>query len=247
MIATADFSHILQAFQSLQQRFDSQLIAFEYISNAALNLVCAQFKLTHPFATTDQNNAEYALIELSSTLPLRTEDLESALSDLTEQTIIHNAVIAQSEQDAIDFWNLREWISAAQKRVGKNIKHDISLPISNLVAFNKDTQAVLQAQFPKIQPMVFGHIGDGNLHFNISMGQAFSNADELMQREPEINAIVYAQVQQFNGSISAEHGIGLLKRDLLANVKSNVEMDLMRAIKSQLDPLNIMNPYKILS
>ena len=247
MIATADFSHILQAFQSLQQRFDSQLIAFEYISNAALNLVCTQFKLTHPFATTDQDNAEYALIELSSTLPLRTEDLESALSDLTEQTIIHNAVIAQSEQNAIDFWNLREWISAAQKRVGKNIKHDISLPISNLVAFNKDTQAVLQAQFPKIQPMVFGHIGDGNLHFNISMGQAFSNADELMQREPEINAIVYAQVQQFNGSISAEHGIGLLKRDLLTAVKSKVEIDLMRAIKSQLDPLNIMNPHKILS
>ena len=79
------------------------------------------------------------------------------------------------------------------------------------------------------------------------MGQAFSNADELMQREPEINAIVYAQVQQFNGSISAEHGIGLLKRDLLTAVKSKVEIDLMRAIKSQLDPLNIMNPHKILS
>ena len=240
MIAAVDFAHILRAFQSLQQQFDSQLTAFEYISTAALDLVCEQFNKPHPFGA---GSGEYALVEMASTQPLMLENLQNALIELN----LNNAIIAQSEQDALDFWNLREWLSAAQKRVGKNIKHDISLPISNLVAFNTTTQAALQAQFPKIQPMIFGHIGDGNLHFNISMGQAFSNADELMQREPEINAIVYAQVQQFNGSISAEHGIGLLKRDLLANVKSNVEMDLMRAIKSQLDPLNIMNPHKILS
>lgn len=240
MIAAVDFAHILRAFQSLQQQFDSQLTAFEYISTAALDLVCTQFDKPHPFGA---GSGEYALVEMASTQPLILENLQNALIELN----LNNAIIAQSEQDVLDFWNLREWLSAAQKRVGKNIKHDISLPISNLVAFNQATQAALQEHFPQIQPMVFGHIGDGNLHFNISMGSAFANADELMAHEAEINEIVYAQVLAHNGSISAEHGIGLLKRDLLASIKSPVELNLMRAIKAQLDPHNIMNPHKILA
>ncbi|MGL4767216.1 MAG: FAD-binding oxidoreductase [Formosimonas sp.] len=239
LIAARDFAHVVQAFQTILQRFDSQLSAFEYMSSAALDLVCAQFQRPHPFGV---GCGEYALLELSSTQPLAFEPLEAVLSALN----LNNALIAQSEQDALDFWHLREWLSAAQKKVGKNIKHDISLPIGRLVTFNHAAQAALEQRFAGIQPMVFGHVGDGNLHFNVSMGQAFTSADELMRHEGEINAIVYEQVLAHDGSISAEHGIGLLKRDLMSQIKSPVELNLMRGIKQQLDPLNLMNPHKIL-
>lgn len=245
LIATNDLTQVLAAFAFVQARFDAQLTAFEYISAAALDIVCAQFSTPNPFGYATAH--EYALIELSSNLSLADDALDNTLSELIQQNVIQNALIAQNEQHAIDFWRLRERISAAQKRVGKNIKHDISLPISNLIDFSSSTQAALQAAFPGILPMIFGHIGDGNLHFNVSMGDAFQNDHALMANELAINEIVYAQVANFGGSISAEHGIGLLKRELLAQTKSVVEINLMRAIKQQLDPLNIMNPHKIIT
>jgi FAD/FMN-containing dehydrogenase len=159
---------------------------------------------------------------------------------------LQNAAIAHNEQQSAQFWRIRELVSAAQKKLGKNIKHDISLPISSINAFCNATYAALQQAYPMIEPTVFGHIGDGNLHFNVSRGGAFADVDGLMACEPQINAIVYQFVAQFHGSISAEHGIGLLKRDLLPTVKSDVELRLMRDIKQQFDPQNIMNPHKIL-
>ena len=248
LIATPDLPSVLQAFDAIQRAFDAQLTAFEYISPAALALVCAQFNYTMPFT----DAAHTVFLELS----INNEDtalrraieaaFESQLAQGIEQGHIIDAVIAQSAKQQQQFWHYREHISAAQKRVGKNIKHDISIPISAIAEFTHAANTALAQRFPGIEPMVFGHIGDGNLHFNVSMGQAFANDTELMHAEPVINQIVYTCVAKYHGSVSAEHGIGLLKRDLLSQVKSDVEMKLMRDIKRTFDPQNILNPHKVI-
>ena len=247
LIAAPDLASVLRSFDQIQRAFDAQLTAFEYISPAALSLVCEQFNYAPPFKQT----AHTILLELS----VNTSDaalhsavqnaFEAQLAQGIEQGHIIDAVIAQSATQQQQFWHYREHISAAQKRVGKNIKHDISIPISAIAEFSHATNAALAQQFPGIEPMVFGHIGDGNLHFNVSMGRAFANDAELMQAEAAINQIVYAQVSAHHGSISAEHGIGLLKRDLLSQVSSDVAMRLMRDVKKTLDPQNILNPHKV--
>jgi FAD/FMN-containing dehydrogenase len=242
LVACNDLKSILDTFSTIKSKFDQQLTAFEYISANAFDLVCTQFDITPPLEAAP----EYALIELASSLPLNNDAFEAALDALSHANVLQNAAIAHNEQQSTQFWRIRELISAAQKKLGKNIKHDISLPISSINAFCNATYAALQQAYPMIEPTVFGHIGDGNLHFNMSRGGAFADADGLMACEPHINAIVYQFVAQFHGSISAEHGIGLLKRDLLPTVKSDVELRLMRDIKQQFDPQNIMNPHKIL-
>lgn len=248
-IACHSLENIIQAFSSFKQSFDHQLTAFEYISDNALSLVCKQFEMKYPFGEIKdkETTSHTALIELSSTQPLDANSLIHVLGELNDLEVVCHAIVAQNEQQAMGFWRLREFISAAQKRVGRNIKHDISLPISTIAAFSFSTNQALQKAFPNIEPIVFGHIGDGNLHFNISRGLAFVDADELMVHESAINGIVYEQVKQHNGSISAEHGIGLLKRDLLNAVKSPLEIKLMQQIKKQFDPNEIMNPNKVLS
>jgi FAD/FMN-containing dehydrogenase len=242
LVACNDLKRILDTFSTIKSKFYQQLTAFEYISANAFDLVCTQFDITPPLEAAP----EYALIELASSLPLNNDALEATLDALLHANVLQNAAIAHNEQQSAQFWRIRELVSAAQKKLGKNIKHDISLPISSINAFCNATYAALQQAYPMIEPTVFGHIGDGNLHFNVSRGGAFADVDGLMACEPQINAIVYQFVAQFHGSISAEHGIGLLKRDLLPTVKSDVELRLMRDIKQQFDPQNIMNPYKIL-
>ena len=245
LIAAMDITGIISSFDALQRQFDSQLTAFEYITPAALQLVCAQFGWDLPFA---DENSHVALIEISSATShtqLETA-LHTQLNKLIEHATLSNALLAQNLSQAAHFWQLRENLSAAQKRVGKNIKHDISVPISSISAFVNNTYAALEHAYPNIEPIVFGHIGDGNLHFNVSKGQAFSSEEELMAHESAINAIVYEQVTHFKGSISAEHGIGLLKRDLMPSIKSPVELMLMQHIKHTLDPQNIMNPNKVI-
>ena len=245
LIAAADLTGIVRSFDVLQRQFDSQLTAFEYITPAALKLVCTQFGWDLPFP---DEHSHVALIEISSATPhaqLETA-LQTQLSLLIEDATLTNALLAQNLSQAAHFWQLRENISAAQKRVGPNIKHDISVPISSINDFVNSTYAALEQAYPSIEPIVFGHIGDGNLHFNVSRGHAFSNAETLMAHESSINEIVYTQVARFKGSLSAEHGIGLLKRDLMPSIKSPVELMLMQQIKHTLDPQNIMNPNKVI-
>ena len=245
LIGATDLPRLMQAFDRLRQRFDANLTAFELISPYAMQLVCGHLHCAHPWAHTP--NLYSALIELSQTH--NDDDTQSCLmplNELLEQNLIEQAIVADSLAQAEHLWRLREQISAAQKAVGKNVKHDVSVPISAIATFIAATEAALEAAYPGIQTVVFGHMGDGNVHFNVSAGAAFANADELMAHEEAINTIVYQQVEHHHGSISAEHGIGLLKKARMFDIKTPVELHLMRALKHTLDPHNLMNPHKVL-
>jgi FAD/FMN-containing dehydrogenase len=154
-------------------------------------------------------------------------------------------VLATSSTQSQALWQLREHIPLAQAAAGSNIKHDIALPSSRIADFIDATDALLQQAYPGCVLVCFGHLGDGNLHYNVAAPDGVSPKEFLQQQQP-INRIVHDSVDRHGGSISAEHGIGASKRDELARYKSEVELNLMRAIKAALDPLGIMNPGKIL-
>ena len=220
------------------------LTAFELFSAMCLQLVTRHFpEHRSPF---ERAHAHYILLELSDH-----EDEQHAaalLQTLAEQALekrlIVDAVIAQSATQSRSLWMLRESISEAQAREGKNIKHDISVPISSIARFIDETDALLAQRFSGIRMVTFGHLGDGNLHYNV-MPPAGTDEDLFFENQAAIYECVHDQVSRFSGSISAEHGIGQLKRDENMRYKSVVEMNLMRAIKRTLDPLNIMNPGKV--
>ncbi len=170
--------------------------------------------------------------------------LQALAEQALEKELITDAVVAQSTGQGRSLWKLRESISEAQAREGRNIKHDISVPISSIARFIEQTDALLAHRFPGIRMVTFGHLGDGNLHYNV-MPPAGTDEDRFFQQQSAIYECVHDQVTLFSGSISAEHGIGQLKREENMRYKSPVEMSLMRAIKRTLDPLNIMNPGKV--
>ncbi len=229
----------------VQERCGAALTGFELMSDFCLRLVASQFPaLPRPFAT---HYAQYALLELSS---IESEDhaadlVESAVGAALDAGIALDAVLATSSSQSIGLWKLREHIPLAQAAAGKNIKHDISLPVSNIPDFIERTDALLQADFPGCQPVCFGHLGDGNLHYNIAPPDGVGH-DAFLAHQAAVNRIVHDSVAAFHGSISAEHGVGALKRDELPRYKQPVELDMMRAVKAALDPLGIMNPGKIL-
>ena len=168
--------------------------------------------------------------------------LESALA----QGLITDAAIASSLAQSKTMWHLRESIPLAQAQEGTNIKHDISLPISRIADFVAATDAQLQRACPSSKLVNFGHLGDGNLHYNLQAPQGIAPADFLREHEAGVNTIVYDAVTLRGGSISAEHGIGALKRDELVKRKSGVALAMMRSIKAALDPNNLMNPGRLL-
>ncbi|MGH6610948.1 MAG: FAD-binding oxidoreductase [Burkholderiaceae bacterium] len=220
------------------------LTAFELISDICLQLVMRHFpEQRSPFA---QSHPQYVLLELSDH-----EDeqharamLQTLAEHALQQQLISDAVVAQSNAQSRSLWTLRELISEAQAREGWNIKHDISVPISSIARFVDETDALLQQRVPGVQMVTFGHLGDGNLHYNVSMPN--TSTERMLELQPSINELVHDKVVQHGGSISAEHGIGQAKRDENARYKSAVELNLMRAIKRTLDPLNIMNPGKVI-
>jgi FAD/FMN-containing dehydrogenase len=171
--------------------------------------------------------------------------VEQALAAALEQHIVSDATVAQTVAQANTLWALRENISEAQRLEGPNIKHDISLPISAIPAFLDEAERALGDAFPGIRFVVFGHLGDGNLHYNLSAPEGVGAAG-FMDNAPRANRIVHDLVSRHGGSISAEHGIGQLKRDELPRYKSTVEMALMQKLKDALDPDNLLNPGKVL-
>ena len=171
--------------------------------------------------------------------------LQQVLDDALQAGLIEDAAVAVSLAQSAALWALREQISDAQARTGKNIKHDISLPISRIADFIDATDAQLQRRFPGCRLVTFGHLGDGNLHYNVAAPDGV-NDDAFLDSQEAVNLIVHDSADRHGGSISAEHGIGVLKREELRRYKSPVELQMMRNIKQALDPMNLMNPGKII-
>jgi FAD/FMN-containing dehydrogenase len=238
-------AHALRFLSIAQEECGASLTGFELISDFCLQLVSRHFPQLHlPFAA---QHVQYVLLELSDSESAEhaMTRLEAVMSSALENSIIEDAVIASSIAQSKALWALREHIPLAQAAEGKNIKHDISVPISHIADFIQDTDALLQQAFPGCRMVTFGHLGDGNLHYNVS-SPAGVDDDAFILRQAEVNRIVHDNVNRFGGSISAEHGLGALKRDEIKRYKSSTELQLMRTIKAALDPLNLMNPGKIL-
>ena len=221
-----------------KSKFDAQLTAFEMVSETALGLVLKNIPdATRPTAMSPW----YVLAEFSEADPAA---VEAWLADRLEAGEVSDGVVAQSEAQAKKLWALRENISEAQKIEGISIKHDVSVPVSRIPDFLAAADSALEAAFPGIRVVAFGHVGDGNLHYNLSQADAQDNAT-FIAAQPAVNRLVHDTVHALNGSISAEHGIGQLKREEILRYKSPVEMVLMRTVKQALDPHGLMNPGKV--
>jgi FAD/FMN-containing dehydrogenase len=190
--------------------------------------------------------AWYVLIELSSAARsgLR-EVMEEILSSGLEKGFVLDAAMADSLQQAKSFWRIREMFSEVQRHVGASIKHDISVPVAAVPAFIDEANAAVTKLMPGCRPLSFGHVGDGNIHYNVVQPDSADKA-AFLARWHEVNKVVFAVVQSLGGSISAEHGVGVMKRDELPDYKDPVAIELMRALKHTLDPNGILNPGKVL-
>lgn len=219
------------------------LTSFELLSDIAVD-----FSVRHGIDIRDPLAAKhpwYVLMELSSPRDDARATLEAILAQGLEQEIVDDAAIAANLSQRAAFWKLRDEMSAAQKPEGGSIKHDISVPVVAVPDFIEQADAAVIKLIPGARPVPFGHLGDGNIHYNVSQPIGGDTAD-FMSRWHEVNAVVFDIVLKMGGSISAEHGIGVLKRDELREVKDKVAIELMRGIKAMLDPLGIMNPGKVL-
>ncbi len=235
----------LQLLSLAQQHCGAALTGFELMSAVCLDLVAKHFPPQRaPFS---EPHPQYVLLEMSDNeSAVHAETLfEALIGEALEQGLIKDAVIASSIAQSKALWQLRENISMAQAHEGKNIKHDISIPISRIGEFIRVTDVLLQQAAPGCRMVTFGHLGDGNLHYNVSAPHGVADNDFIAQ-QARINRVVHDSVDQFQGSISAEHGLGALKREEILRYKSPVELQLMRSIKQALDPLGLMNPGKVL-
>lgn len=229
-----------------QQHLGAGLTGFEMMSQAALGLVARHFPaLKVPFW---QEASYCVLLELSDTESESHAEqrLEQLLGIALDKNVASEVVIAQSLSQSRELWQVRESISSAQAAEGLNIKHDISLPVSAIPAFVKQTDTALANALPGLRIVNFGHLGDGNLHYNIQCPEGADAAHFLKTNEPQVNDMVYDAVMSFGGSVSAEHGIGRLKVESLPHYKDPVALQLMRNIKQALDPQKLMNPGRVL-
>jgi FAD/FMN-containing dehydrogenase len=200
--------------------------------------------MRYPFA---EPHAQTVLLELSdseSEAHARTL-FERLMEEAIEAGIVEDAVVAENLAQSQAFWDLREHIPLAQAEEGLNIKQDISVPISSIGRFIEETDALIANAAPGARMVTFGHLGDGNLHYNVQAPEGVDPKAFLAEYQKRINALVYGQVHAHRGSISAEHGLGQLKVDEAMRYKSPVEVRLMQTIKAALDPENLMNPGKV--
>ena len=245
LAALATLDDAVALLQLAQARLGAGLTGFEVMGRYALGLVRQHFpQLAQPLPPApwtvllEQSDSESAAHAHAL--------FEALLETALERGLITDAAIAASLEQSKAMWHLRESIPMAQSVEGQNIKHDIALPVSGINEFVASTDAALLRAFPGVRLVNFGHLGDGNLHYNVQAPEG-EDADAYLQRfEHPVNTLVYDAVGRFGGSISAEHGIGALKRDELALRKSPVALGLMRAIKRALDPQGLMNPGRML-
>ncbi|MFT4174348.1 MAG: FAD-binding oxidoreductase [Rhodocyclaceae bacterium] len=244
-VALRDEAAAIELLTLLRARAGDRLTAFEIVGRSALDLVLQHMPGTHD--PLSERYAWQALVELSDPAPgdAPREVLEATLGDALEAGLIADAALSASEAQALALWALRENISEAQRIEGVSIKHDIAVPVSRIPAFLNQAGEALRTQFPDVRIVAFGHVGDGNLHYNMSKAQAVDNGAFIAQT-PQVNRIVHDIVASLGGSISAEHGLGQLKREEITHYKAPLELALMRRIKDALDPHGLMNPGKVL-
>jgi FAD/FMN-containing dehydrogenase len=239
----ADAVRLLELAQHVAS---SLLTGFEVMNTLSLALVRKHFpQLSQPLPPSPWT----VLLELSDgESPSHAEAVFNTLLERAQaQGVIQDAAVASSMAQSNTMWHVRESISLAQSQEGLNIKHDIALPISCIPVFDEQAGALLASHMPGIRVVNFGHLGDGNLHYNVQAPLGVDPVRFLQEQEGPVNQIVYDAVQRLGGSISAEHGIGQLKCSELQQRKSPVELDLMRSIKRALDPASLMNPGKVLA
>jgi len=235
----------VQLLSLARSRLDAGLTGFEVMNPFSLELVASHF----PALPRPLPNAVWTVLLEQSGAQDEAEaraGLEGLLGAALDSGCVDDAVVAESIAQSRALWHVRESIPLAQAEEGLNIKHDISVPVSAIPRFVQQTDAALAHHLPGIRLVNFGHLGDGNLHYNVQAPVGTDAAEFLRTQEPRVNEIVYDNVQAFGGSISAEHGVGTLKLEELRHRKSPVALTLMRQIKSALDPLGLMNPGRVL-
>ncbi|MCY1165825.1 MAG: FAD-binding oxidoreductase [Pseudomonadota bacterium] len=244
--AVPSMEHAVTLLGLAHQHLGAGLTGFEVMGQFALSLVAKHFPqqrvplyLDTPFCVLLENS------DHESETHAR-EQFERLLEVALEQGCVTDAVVAENLTQAHQLWHVRESIPLAQAEEGLNIKHDISISVSRIPDFVRETDELLQKAIPGVRMVNFGHLGDGNLHYNVQAPAAGDTKAFLREREEEVNTIVYDAVARFDGSISAEHGVGSLKLDKLEHHKSPVALGMMRAIKQALDPQNVMNPGRVL-
>jgi len=233
----------LALFNLAGERAGGTVTSFELMSRLSI-----EFALRHGAGCRDPLGAPhpwYVLIELSSQAAGLRAALEDLLAGAAERGCVSDAAIAASLEQRKAFWHVRDMLSDVQRFEGGSIKHDVSVPVAAVPEFIAQASAAVEAMIPGCRPAAFGHLGDGNVHFNVSQPVG-ADAAAYLARWDEMGAVVNAIITKLHGSISAEHGIGQLKRDLLPDVKDRVALELMRALKRTLDPNNILNPGKVL-
>ena len=229
----------------LRESVGERITGFELLARTCLDLV-----LRHIANSRDplpQAHPWYVLVELSDSTDGRALEnlLEDALASAAEAGAVRDAVMAASEQQRLELWKIREDVTEAQKVEGPSIKHDVSVPVSRVPELIERAGVALARKFPEVRVVAFGHVGDGNIHYNCS-ASARQDARAFFALGPQVNRVVYEVVNALGGSISAEHGLGQLKRDEIKLYKSPLELEMMRSIKRALDPDGLMNPGKVL-
>ncbi len=247
LVATDNIASTIALLTLFQKRATSLLTGFEMMTQESLALNEKHFpQMANPL----KGNPPFTvLIELSDH---ESEEhvrklLETILEEAFSSNLISDAVIANNLSQANAFWHMREHITLAQAEEGANLKHDITIPLSFLESFIQDTDSLMRQKYPGVRIINFGHLGDGNLHYNIAPPLGLDPKAFNLSHEKAIHELVYAQVERCQGSISAEHGVGQLKLADLRAHKGAVAHDLMKALKRALDPQNILNPHKVVS
>ncbi|MCX7242508.1 MAG: FAD-binding oxidoreductase [Polaromonas sp.] len=244
--AVASMDEAVALLGLAQQHLGASLTGFEVMGQFALSLVVKHFaQLKVPFHDSAAFGVLLECSDQESEAHARAQ-FERLLEAALAKGCISDAVVAESLAQARQLWHVRESIPLAQAEEGLNIKHDISVPVSRIPEFVRSTDALLQQALPGVRLVNFGHLGDGNLHYNVQAPVGVDAAVFMREREEEVNTLVFDAVQRFGGSISAEHGVGTLKVSKLEQHKSPVALSLMRSIKTALDPHNLMNPGKLL-